>query len=299
MAVYERSYRRYEGPLTAAHARWLALARYTWEDMRRSRLLSPVMYAGFLWPLICVFVIYLHHNFDALKLLDIGVNRLIAIDTKFFYVFLSIQSTISFFVAALAGPGRISPDLTNRGLSTILARPITRTDYVLGRMVPLLALLSAITWVPGLLLVGLQTILAGGGWLADNWRIPMALLVGGLLWVGMLSLMAMALSAWVRWKPVAGGAMFVIFFVSAALGAVLNQLLEIRWGQLLSVRTLMATIWAWLMEGQATGGSGFGLFQVLEREEVPVWAALLTLFLFCLLCVRLLASRIRGAEVVR
>lgn len=299
MAVYERSYRRYQGPLTSANIRFLTLARYTWEDMRRSRLLSPVLYAGFLWPLICVLTIYLHHNFDALRLLDVGVNRLIPIDTNFFYVFLSVQSTISFFVAALAGPGRISPDLTNRGLSTILARPITRTDYVLGRMLPLVAMLSAITWVPGLLLVGQQTTLAGTGWLAENWRIPLALVAGGLLWVSLLSLLAMALSAWVRWKPVAGGAMFVIFFISAGFGALLNQLLDVRWGHLMNVRTLMATVWAWLMEGHATGGAGFGLFRVFEREEIPVWAAFLALALLCAACIRLLAWRIRGAEVVR
>ncbi len=299
MAVYERSYRRYEGPLTGANTRFLALARYTWEEMRSSRLLTPVLYVGFLWPLLCILAIYLHHNLDALQMMKVNVSDLIAIDARFFYIFLSVQSTISFFVAALAGPGRISPDLTNRGLSTMLARPISRTDYVLGRMLPLVALLSAITWIPGLLLVAQQTTLAGMGWLGANWRIPLALVVGGLLWVGLLSLLAMALSAWVRWKPVAGGAMFLIFFVGAGFGALLNELLEMRWGHLLNVRTLMATVWAWLMEGQATGGAGFGLFYVFERQEIPVWSAFLALALMGAACVRLLARRIRGAEVVR
>ncbi|MCU0228354.1 MAG: hypothetical protein MUF01_12010 [Bryobacterales bacterium] len=299
MAVYNRSYQRYEGPLTKANTRFLALARYTWEEMRASRLLTPVLYVGFLWPLVCILGIYLNHNLDALRALQVNMSELFAIDTNFFYVFLSVQSTISFFVAALAGPGRISPDLSNRGLSTLLARPISRTDYVLGRMLPLVALLSCITWVPGLLLVAQQTSLAGTEWLGVNWRIPLALVVGGLLWVGLLSLLAMALSAWVRWKPVAGGAMFMIFFVGAGFGALLNQLLEMRWGHLLNVRTLMATVWAWLMEGQATGGAGFGLFYVFEQQEIPVWSAFLALAVMVAACVRLLAKRIQGAEVVR
>lgn len=262
-------------------------------------MLTPLLFGGFLWPLFSMLAIYLHHNLDALQLLNVGVNQLFAIDTTFFYVFLSVQSTISFFVAALAGPGLISPDLANRGLASILARPISRTDYVLGRMLPLVAILSAITWVPGLLLVGMQSTLEGGGWLAANWRIPLALVVGGLLWVGMLSLMAMALSAWVRWKPIAGGAMFVIFFLFAGFGEILNNLLEVRWGHLLNMRTLMATVWAGLMEGHARGGAGFGLFTVMESQEIPIWAALCALAIFCLACIRILASRIRGVEVVK
>jgi ABC-2 type transport system permease protein len=299
MAVYEHTYRRYEGPLVPEAARFLALSRFTWQEVLRTRMLQPALYAGAMWPLTAVLLIYLHHNGQALELLGVGVNQLLAIDTRFFYIFLSIQSTVSFFIAALAGPGLIAPDLANRALATILARPINRAQYVLGRMLPLAIILSVITWVPGLLLVLLQTMLAGWSWVAEFWRIPLGLFVGGMLWVLVLSLMAMALSAWVRWKPVAGGAMFGIFFILAALSDVLNAGLKVSWFSLLNIRSVMATIWAWLMQGNAEGGSGFGLFRVLDSQVIPVAAAFLMLALFFALCVRLLATKIRGVEVVR
>lgn len=299
MAVYQRTYQRYTGPLLSLNTRLLALARFTYEDMRKSRILGPVFYVGLIWPLVSLLIVYLHHNLDALRMMDIGVNQLLVIDKRFFYVFLSFQSTISFFVAALAGPGLISPDLANGALATILARPVRRTDYVLGRMLPLTIMLSFITWVPGLLVFGLQCSLVGWDWFASNWRIAFGLVVGGLLWVAILSLMAIALSAWVKWKPVAGALMFAVFFIAAAVGEILNELLETRWGHLVNMRTLMATAWAWLIEGQATGGSGFGLFYVFENQEIPVASAFAMLALFCALCIRLLALRIRGVEVVR
>lgn len=299
MAVYERSYRRYEGPVYSGARLSLALARYTYEDMRRSRLLTPVLYSGFLLPLFFLLAIYLNGNAEVLQLIGLRRNLLISVDAGFFYTFLGIQSFIAFVVAALAGPGLIAPDLANRALSSILARPISRTGYVLGRMLPLAGMLSVITWIPGLLLVAAQVGLGEDGWLAGHWRFPFAVFLGSLLWVGVLSLMAMALSAWVRWKPVAGGLMFVIFFILPGLGALFNAMLDVRWGHLVNMPVLMTTVWVWLMEGGTLRDSGFGPFAVSRNEELPVWLAFLAITLFCLACVRLLATRIRGAEVVR
>ncbi len=299
MSVYERSYRRYEGPLHGGLQLPVALARYTYEEMRRSRLLTPVLYGGFLWPVISLLMIYLRNNADALQVMGVNPRDIIVMDTTFFYVFLSLQSFVAFVVAALAGPGCIAPDLANRALSSILARPISRTGYVIGRMLPLVAMLSAITWVPGLIVVGAQVAMGESGWLAQYWRIPITIFFGFALWVGVLSLMAMALSAWVRWKPVAGGLMFAIFFILTGLGAMFDAMLDMHWGQLVSMPTMVATVWVWLMEGSVASGGGSGFFTIARDAQIPVWLALLMIGLFCLLCVLLLASRIRGAEVMQ
>ena len=46
-------------------------------------------------------------------------------------------------------------------LPLYLARPFCRTEYILGKIAVLVILLSAITWVPGLLLFLLQAYLGG------------------------------------------------------------------------------------------------------------------------------------------
>src|SRR5258707_13066390 len=50
------------------------------------------------------------------------------------------------------GPPLVSRDLRNNALPLYLCRPFTRTEDVLGKMSVLLILLSAITWIPQLLL---------------------------------------------------------------------------------------------------------------------------------------------------
>ena len=113
------------------------------------------------------------------------------------------------------GPALVAPDLRNNGLPLYLSRPFSRTEYVLGKMAVLVVLMSLITWIPGLLLFLFQGYLEGAGWLGANLRIGMAIFVGSWIWILVLSLVALALSAWVKWKPVARLTLLIVFFVLA------------------------------------------------------------------------------------
>ena len=298
MAVYKKTYRGYEGPLTKEWSRFLVIPRYAFEDMRQSRFLTLFYIASFIYPLVCAILIYLRHNLSALSVLQIDASKILNIDTSFFMTFLGLQSMGAFFLAAFAGPGQVSPDLANNGLPLYLARPFSREEYVLGKMAVLAILLSLMTWVPGLLLFLLQSYLEPG-WMGQNLRIASGLFLGAWVWILVLTLLALALSAWVKWKPVAGGLMFGVFFVAAGFGAMINGVLRTRWGSLLNISHLIGAVWSQLFEGQARGGAGAVFFRVMQDADIPIslcWAALLGL---CLFCLYLLSRKIRGVEVVK
>ena len=114
----------------------------------------------------------MQHNASALNLLGVqNANNLISINVTFFMSLLGWQSMLALFLAAFIGPGQVSPDLANNALSLYLARPFSRVEYVLGKMSVLVILLSLMTWVPGLLLFGLQGYLEGWQWMQDNMRL--------------------------------------------------------------------------------------------------------------------------------
>ena len=54
MAVYKKTYRPYDGELTATFTRFLVIPRYAFEEMRKSRFLTIFFIASFIYPLICV-----------------------------------------------------------------------------------------------------------------------------------------------------------------------------------------------------------------------------------------------------
>jgi ABC-2 type transport system permease protein len=299
MAVYKKSYRPYEGPLTPGWSRFLILSRYSFEEMRQKRFFGLFLMGAMIWPIICALTIYLNHNLSTLKILGLEPEKLIAIDARFFLFYLGLQSQLAFFLTAFVGPGLVSPDLANNALPLYLSRPFTRSEYVLGRISVLLVLLSVFTWVPGLLLFALQSYLEGATWFAGNLRIAGALFAGSWIWILILSLLALAFSAWVKWKPLAGALLFITLFVGAGFANATNQILDTRWGHVVNLTHLIGTVWLNLFGEPNRLGAGAVFFRVQPGAEMPLWTAWAALFGFCAVCLHLLSKRIRGMEIVR
>ncbi|MGJ5817594.1 ABC transporter permease [Paludibaculum fermentans] len=288
MAVYKRGYQRYQGPLTGHWTRLFSLPRFSWERLFQQRLVVLLLTASLIWPLLCGLFIYLSNHLEIFASLtnnrgqDGGLAKFMEINPRFFLIFMNFQSTFSVLLAALAGPGLIAPDLANNALPLYLSRPLTRKDYVLARLLVLVGLLSTITWVPGLMLFGIQSGMAGWDWMLDHARMAAALLFGFLLWILMVSLVALACSAYVKWKIVAGALVLGFFFVTAGVATMVNAVFRVDWGVLLNPAKAMYVVWSDMLGADPPDGPGsmacavallvlVGLLGVvLERKLRPV-----------------------------
>jgi ABC-2 type transport system permease protein len=288
MAVYERGYRGYRGSvLTPPWSRFLVLTRYALVDVFSSRAFLVFFIACFLWPFVCSMLIYLHYNLEALNAFAFlsQLLEIVKIDSGFFRgPYLEVQARFAFLLALVVGPALISPDQRNNAMPLLLSRPVSRFDYALGKWVVLALLLSAVTWVPGLLLFFFQAYLAGWTWLLENLRIAVALFVGAWVWIFVLSLFALAISAWVKWKPWARIVFFGGFFTALVVGQLFKALYGTWFGSLINPFDLMQRIWDQL----------FGLPSELGVPAVMAW---ITFGFFWALCLLLLFRRIRAYEV--
>lgn len=301
MAVYKKTYRPYDGALTPSLTRFLVIPRFAFEDMQKSRFLTIFFLASFIVPLIDALFIYVQHNASALNLLGVqGANRLISINATFFLNFLGWQSMLALFMCAFIGPGQVSPDLGNNALSLYLARPFSRVEYVLGKMWILVVLTSFMTWIPGLMLFLLQAYLEDGWtWLRDNSHLGWGIFWGSWVWIVILALLALALSAWVKWKPAAGALMFGVFFVAAGFGVAVNGVQRTKWGHLLNISALIGSVWVQLFGADPKVNNGGFFFRMPDGEELPLWTCWTALAVLCCACLYMLARKIRGAEVIR
>jgi ABC-2 type transport system permease protein len=291
MAVYEQTYRRYQGELTSRRTRLAVIPRYAFREVFKSRLFTTFFVLCFAMPFVAMIMIYLHHNLSFLKMFNLPLTELkqfLPIDNAFFHRGIWFQGVASALLVLFVGPALIAPDLRNNGLALYLSRPISRAEYLLGKMSVLLGLLSAITWVPGLLLFLFQSYLEGGAWLASNLRIAMAIFVGSLAWIVTLSLLALTVSAWVKWKPVARISLMAILFVSMGFAGALSNILNSRWPWVISLWHVIASVWA-------------GLFGVGDSTSniVPLGAAWVALAVLAGACLFLLSQRLKAYEVVR
>jgi len=300
MAVYKRHYKPFDGELTPQRWRFAILIRYSLQTVFKSRLLN-LFFTLCLLPHLCALVlIYLHHNLGALRALDLQAVEFLNIDGNFFLDVFVAETYLSFLMVTFVGPGLIAPDLANNALPLYLSRPFSRREYIAGKLGILLIMTSLITWIPGLLLVGIQANEAGLPWLAANARIPIGIFVGSWIWIVTVSLVALALSAWVKMRPAAIFSLLGVFFVVGSFGNLANALLALQppWGLLMNMNATMRGLWNWLLLGDSEYGAVFRR-GTLSSAGLPSWTALVALAGFSALSLALLVRKVRACEVVR
>jgi ABC-2 type transport system permease protein len=306
MAVYEQTYKPYKGKLTPERSRFLVIPRHTLRGVFNSKLFTAFYVICFIPLLVEAVLIYLHHNVTALAIMNLNARQLIPIDGSFFQYFVNIQGGFAFFVALLVGPPLVSRDLRNNALPLYLCRPFTRTEYVMGKMSVLIILLSWITWVPQLLMFLFQSYLEGFAWFRDNLWIASGIVIGGLGWILLLGLLSQTVSALLKWRIIASGAMLGLVFIPSVFAGMVNLIFQTRWANVISLFALMANVTAGLF---GTFDRVSGRIQISDfddnvvREvlllEPPLWVCWAALFLFCAACLAILHWKIKAYEVVR
>jgi ABC-type transport system involved in multi-copper enzyme maturation permease subunit len=264
--------------------------RYGFAEIWSSKVTAILCVACYVPAIIMMFTIYLMNN-PAARLLVGGNIRVLDIDQHFFLLILKMQCWLALVLTAWIGPRLMSPDLADNALPLLLSRPISRVEYVLGKLAVLVGCLSLVTWVPALLLFLFQTYSSKVPWAGKHLFIAWGLFVGALIWILFLSLFALTLSSWVKWRVVATGAIFAGILVPAGIGVVFNAVVRTKWGFLINVPYSMASLWQRLLRIQPNA------FEI--RLPLPPIAILAMLLLASAACVAALNARVRAREVVR
>jgi ABC-2 type transport system permease protein len=294
MAVYKQTYRGYDGVRTPGWSRWLITSRYALQPVISSRLV-PFCVAGCLFfPVFCIVWVYILHNPTLMAMAPrMATNTLTA--GQGFYVFCNVQGTMAYLLTALVAPGLVSPDLVNGGMPLFLSRPFSRLEYVAGKLMVLAGVLSVVTWIPALLVFAVQSSIEPWQWTHDNFWIVGAILEAFGTWILILSLIGLSLSAWVRWKLLAGASVLGVLFVGAGLGNFINSVMRTTNGAWFDLLGVIRTIWLDLF--QTTGfADRAGNIPVPLLSSSDAWTVLAVV---AGICVVMLAMRIRPFEVVR
>ncbi len=289
MAVYERAYRGYDGPLTPTWSRFTIVPRYEYQRVFASRLFVAFLCLCFVFPLGSAAFIYVANNLEKLAELGLAIDASSVITISGIHVigFLRVQAILlGFVLAMIVAPTLIAGDMRNNGLPLYLSRPFSRVEYIAGKFAVLAFLLSAITWVPGLGLFALQSYLAGFEWLKENWSLGAGLVAGSFVWIVAVSFVSLAVSAFVKLKTLARASLFGIFFMAGGVGEAFNAMHGTVWGHLVNLGALGNAVWA-------------SLLGVEPPKSIPAGAAWVALAVIATIAAALLYRRVCAYEVVR
>jgi ABC-2 type transport system permease protein len=264
----------------------MVLPHFAWQRLFQQRLVVGLIVISLIWPLLCAVFVYLSNNADLFKGLSGEFQRFIQVNGSFFLIYMNVQAVFAIFLAALTGPGLIAPDLANNGLPLYFSRPLVRTEYALARLTTLFGMLSFITWIPGLLLFAMQVAMADGSWFRENWRMSLAIFAGFAIWILLLSLVALASSAYARVRIVAGGIVLGFFFILNGASLMINGVFRAAWGSALSPTWATRRIWYAMLGLDPPNGPG-------------VTQCLLALLVIMVLLVLVLGRKLRPVEIIR
>ena len=291
MAVYKRTYKAYNGPLTPAWSRFTVLSRYGLGNLFSSRPFTAYTVLCFVPFLIGLVLVYVLNSSTAQAVLQIGPHHP-TVDKRWFLVFLSIEAWMGFILAAWCGPGMITKDFANHSVQLYLSRPLSRVEYLLGKASVMFILLSLISWIPGLVLFFVQAGLQGPGWLWENLWMAGAIVLSCLIGIAMVSLLSMAVAVWVKWRIAATALMFAVFFLLPALAQAISVILRTSWGQVLNFPLMIMVIWSHLFRLQPWNSHSPIL-------GIPLWTAWTSALSMCAICFWGLNLKLKAREVER
>jgi ABC-2 type transport system permease protein len=281
MPVYEQGYRRYEARQPLRPLRFWPITREALRGLLAKKAFLLLLASAWLPALGFLVYLYVVTQFPE-------VGRQLPSDGRVFGRYLEAQQFFVLLSTVFAGAGLIAGDLRSGGILVYLSRPLTRRDYVLGKLGVLLCVQLFVTLVPGLLLYGAALALAPGHF--ARWELAWigpGIVAQSLLTAFSFSLAALAVSSLVKSARAAGllffGGLMALGIVAGMLGAMSRR----AEASLLSLPALLRTV-------------GNALFGLSERGPRLPWSvALLALLLVGAGCLLILRARVRAVEVVR
>jgi ABC-2 type transport system permease protein len=278
MPIHDQSYRRYAGRRDLAGQAWMVIARTGIGTVIRKRLFLGLLLMAWIPFVVGAVMVYLNANFPQFTLLSMTAQR--------FRDFLGTQDFFVFIITVWVGAGLVANDKRANALQIYLSKPLTRTEYVAGKLVVLGAFLLLVTWVPAILLLVLQVAFSGSfSFMRQNLYLFPAVTVFAFLQVLLAAFTMLALSS------LSKSSRFVaILYAGAYLfsHAVFGVIYAITGSTKLS----------WLSLPGNLNQIGDLVFRLQPRYSTPAVVSVLAMVAVIAVAIWVLERRVRGVEVV-
>ena len=279
MPIHDQSYRHYRGTRDSSRSAWTVIATTGIKSFLRQRAFMGVLIFAWIPFLIRAVQFYLAANYPQFA-------NLVAPTKETFRSFLEAQSFFVFVTTIYVGAGLIANDRRANALQIYLSKPLTRSDYVAGKLTILLAFLLLITWVPAMLLLFLQGMFAASfQFLRENLYLIPAITIASLVETLVAAFAMLALSSLSKSSRYVAIMYTGIMLFTNAIYGVLRLVTR-------------GTSVSWVSFTASLEQVGDVIFRVPPRYETPVLVSFIVLLGLVVVSLSILERRVRGVEVV-
>ena len=153
MPIHDQGYQRYLGTRSALGNSWQVMTRAGVMSVITKRVFIGMMLLAWAPFVVRAVQIYVSATFTQAAFL--------APKGETFREFLDQQGLFVFFVTIYVGAGLIANDRRANALQLYLSKPMTSAEYIAGKLAILFIFLTAVTFLPAMMLLLTQAIFAG------------------------------------------------------------------------------------------------------------------------------------------
>ncbi|MGE3706328.1 MAG: ABC transporter permease [Vicinamibacterales bacterium] len=278
MPIHDQGYRRYAGERRRPGGAWRVIAQSAIRTQLSRRGFAALLLLAWLPFLVRAVMIY--------GAINLPQARFLAPTVTTFRDFLGFQEIFLFFVSVYAGAGLIANDRRANALPIYLSRPLTRLEYVGGKLASLVCFLLLVTWVPALALLLVQVVFAGNlDFVVTHWRLVPAITLFAWVQALTVAMAVLALSSLSTSGRYVGVLYAALLFFTQAMTMVLRAV------------TGHSRL-AWLSVANSLEQLGHAAFGTRPQYDAPLIACLGMVVLVVVVSTVVLERRIRGVEVI-
>jgi len=276
--IHDQGYRRYPGERSPHGRAWAVIAAAGLRGFFRRREFLGLLLVSLFPFFVRVVQIYAAANLPQAAFLRPS--------PEMFRDFLRQQDIFVFFIAVYVGSGLIANDRRANALQLYLSKPLTRAEYVFGKLAILLAFLLLVTWVPATVLLLVQIVFAGNfTFVADHLYLLPAITLSSLVQALTVSVSMLALSSLSNSSRYVGILFAGLVFFSQALYGVLYAVTR-------------DTSWSWMSFSANVSQIMALIFRMPSPYATPWPVSLGVMVGVIAAAVLVLERRVRGVEVV-
>lgn len=279
MPIHDQSYRHYGGGRAPGGRAWLVIAGAGIRTIIRRRVFLGLLLFAMAPFIVRAVQFWISANYPQ-------TSSVLAPSGQTFRDFLGQQEFFVFVFTVYIGAGLIANDRRANALQIYLAKPLMRSEYIIGKLAVLFAALTVITLVPAFLLLLLKVVFDGNfTFLANNLFLVPAITMAALLQVLLASFTMLALSSLSKSARYVGILYVGITFFTGAIYTVLYAITG-------------STRISWISVGANLDQVVDVVFRLHPRYQTPWQVSLLVIIGLIAVSISVLERRVRGVEVV-
>jgi ABC-2 type transport system permease protein len=277
MPIHDQGYRRYRGGKAGGRA-WLVILQTGVRTMLGDKKFIVLLVASWIQFVVRSIQFYIATNFSQ--------AAVIAPSAATFRDFFDKQDIFVYIVTVTLGARLIAQDRRVNALQIYLSKPLTRVEYIFGKFAILAVFLLFITWVPAVLLLGVQVVFAGNfAFVMANAYLLPAITLYAAIEVVLVATAMLALSSLSTNSRFVGILYTGLLFFSGALAGVLRFITG-------------GTSLSWISFGNNLTQVGDVIFRVPLTYQTPWPVSMLLIMVLIGVSVGVLERRVRGVEIV-